>query len=75
MGSIALKPVMLQKGATKVALYGLGNIRDERLGRMFQVPGAVTWWVPAASRRCWVHVMHLLSIQAWLLQSCQGAVP
>ncbi len=25
------------QGSTKVALYGLGNIRDERLNRMFQV--------------------------------------
>lgn len=25
------------QGLTSVALYGLGNIRDERLNRMFQV--------------------------------------
>ena len=25
------------QGSTAVALYGLGNIRDERLNRMFQV--------------------------------------
>lgn len=25
------------QGSTAVALYGLGNIRDERLSRMFQV--------------------------------------
>ena len=25
------------QGSTLVALYGLGNIRDERLNRMFQV--------------------------------------
>ncbi|CAD6889108.1 unnamed protein product [Tilletia caries] len=28
---IRLKPILLQKGGTKLALYGLGNIRDERL--------------------------------------------
>ncbi|KAL9939632.1 hypothetical protein V8E36_001449 [Tilletia maclaganii] len=28
---IRLKPILLQKGETKLALYGLGNIRDERL--------------------------------------------
>lgn len=31
-----LLTVRLQ-GSTSVALYGLGNIRDERLNRMFQV--------------------------------------
>ncbi len=31
------------QGTTKVALYGLGNVRDERLGRMFQTPGCVEW--------------------------------
>lgn len=25
----------MQKGKTKLAIYGLGNIRDERLHRMF----------------------------------------
>jgi len=33
----------LVQGETKLALYGLGNIRDERLGRLFQTAGAVTW--------------------------------
>ena len=32
------------QGGTKVALYGLGNVRDERLGRMFLTPGSVEWW-------------------------------
>lgn len=31
-----LLTIQLQ-GLTSVALYGLGNIRDERLNRMFQV--------------------------------------
>jgi double-strand break repair protein MRE11 len=42
-GRVRLAPILLQKGATKVALYGLGNIRDERLARMFQTPGCVEW--------------------------------
>lgn len=29
--------VKYDQGSTNVALYGLGNIRDERLNRMFQV--------------------------------------
>ena len=31
------------QGETRVALYGIGNLRDERLGRMFQTPGCVEW--------------------------------
>lgn len=33
---IEVRPILLQKGESRVALYGLGNIRDERLHRMFQ---------------------------------------
>lgn len=43
IGRITLKPVLLQKGDTKLALYGLGNVRDERLARLFQTPGCVQW--------------------------------
>lgn len=32
---IMLKPLMLRKGESVIALYGLGNIRDERLCRMW----------------------------------------
>lgn len=28
---IRIKPVLLQKGATRLALYGMGNIKDERM--------------------------------------------
>lgn len=40
-----IEPVLLRKGDTKLALYGLGNLRDERLARLFQTPGCVEWWV------------------------------
>ncbi|TPX61200.1 hypothetical protein PhCBS80983_g01238 [Powellomyces hirtus] len=33
---ISIKPILLQKGSSKLALYGLGNVRDERLNRTFQ---------------------------------------
>ncbi|KAI9008381.1 Metallo-dependent phosphatase-like protein [Gaertneriomyces semiglobifer] len=33
---IAIKPLLLRKGTSKLALYGLGNVRDERLNRTFQ---------------------------------------
>ena len=34
--NIAIKPVLLQKGRTKLALYGMSNVRDERLFRTFR---------------------------------------
>ncbi|KAF0890853.1 hypothetical protein E2562_004328 [Oryza meyeriana var. granulata] len=46
VGQIAVHPVLVKKGTTFVALYGLGNIRDERLNRMFQTPHAVQWMRP-----------------------------
>jgi len=33
---ITLFPILLSKGCTQVALYGLGNVRDERLFRTFR---------------------------------------
>lgn len=50
MDNVCIKPILLRKGSTKVALYGnlvirtfehfmvalgLGNVRDERLNRMW----------------------------------------
>lgn len=34
--NIHVKPVLLQKGDTKLALYGISNVRDERLFRTFR---------------------------------------
>ena len=34
--NIKVRPVILQKGRTKLALYGLSNVRDERLYRTFR---------------------------------------
>jgi double-strand break repair protein MRE11 len=36
VNKVDISPVLIQKGTTKVALYGLGNMRDERLNRMWQ---------------------------------------
>nr|CCA22579.1 doublestrand break repair protein putative [Albugo laibachii Nc14] len=33
---IELFPILIRKGSSKVALYGLGNMRDERLYRIFE---------------------------------------
>ena len=32
---VEVSPVLIQKGSTRVSLYGLGNLRDERLNRMW----------------------------------------
>ncbi len=32
---VEVSPVLLQKGSTRVALYGMGSMRDERLHRMW----------------------------------------
>ncbi|KAJ7014799.1 hypothetical protein NC653_004181 [Populus alba x Populus x berolinensis] len=54
VGQITLYPILVRKGSTAVALYGLGNIRDERLNRMFQTPHAVQWMRPEAQEGCLV---------------------
>ncbi|KAF6167616.1 hypothetical protein GIB67_031199 [Kingdonia uniflora] len=54
VGQITLNPILIRKGSTAVALYGLGNIRDERLNRMFQTPHAVQWMRPEAQEGCQV---------------------
>ncbi|CAM8999023.1 unnamed protein product [Rhodiola kirilowii] len=46
VGQINLSPILIKKGLTSAAMYGLGNIRDERLNRMFQTPHAVEWTRP-----------------------------
>ncbi|KAI7978806.1 Double-strand break repair protein MRE11 [Camellia lanceoleosa] len=54
VGQITVYPILIRKGSTSVALYGLGNIRDERLNRMFQAPHAVQWMRPEAQEGCQV---------------------
>ncbi|KAL1839726.1 hypothetical protein VTJ49DRAFT_1231 [Mycothermus thermophilus] len=34
--NIHVKPILLQKGKTKLALYGISNVRDERMHRTFR---------------------------------------
>ncbi|KAF9958853.1 Double-strand break repair protein mre11a [Modicella reniformis] len=33
--NVVVRPILLQKGASRLALYGIGNIRDERLHQTF----------------------------------------
>lgn len=48
-------PILLAKGSTKVALYGMGNIRDERLHRTFMDQN-VRWVRPAESKDDWFNL-------------------
>jgi len=48
-------PVLLAKGETRLALYGLGNIRDERLHRAFKHQ-KVTWVRPTGDKRKWFNM-------------------
>eukprot|EP00798_Chlamydomonas_sp_ICE-L_P028771 gene28771-31953_t len=63
IGRINLSPILMQKGDTRLALYGLGAVRDERLGRLFQTPGMVSWLrpedTPDASSDDWLNIMVL----------------
>ncbi|GAB0495376.1 hypothetical protein MMPV_006676 [Pyropia vietnamensis] len=45
---ISLAPVLLEKGVTRTALYGLGNVRDERLYTTWSLEKNLTWVAPAA---------------------------
>jgi len=43
--NISVRPILLQKGSTRLALYGLSNVRDERLFRTFR-DRKVKWFSP-----------------------------
>jgi double-strand break repair protein MRE11 len=47
--NIQVRPVLLQKGKTKLALYGLSNVRDERMFRTFR-DNRVKWFAPNLQR-------------------------
>lgn len=34
-------PILMKKGDTKLAIYGMGNVRDERLHRTFEMDGVI----------------------------------
>jgi double-strand break repair protein MRE11 len=53
---IAIKPVLLQKGGTKLALYGLSNVRDERLFHTWR-DGNVKFFQPGTQKDEWFNLM------------------
>ncbi|XP_030008937.1 double-strand break repair protein MRE11 [Sphaeramia orbicularis] len=52
---IEISPILMQKGNTKLALYGLGSIPDERLYRMF-VNNQVTMLRPKEDQDEWFNL-------------------
>jgi len=55
---IDVTPVLLQKGDVKVALYGFGNVRDERLYQTFK-DGGVRFRRPAQDPDSWYSILVL----------------
>jgi double-strand break repair protein MRE11 len=54
--NIDVKPILLQKGQTKLALYGMSNVRDERLYRTFR-DGKVKFFKPGVQQSDWFNIM------------------
>ncbi|OTA54889.1 DNA repair exonuclease [Hypoxylon sp. EC38] len=53
---IEAKPVLLQKGLTKLALYGISNVRDERMFRNFRDHN-VKWFRPNQQSSDWFNLL------------------
>jgi double-strand break repair protein MRE11 len=53
---IEVKPLLLRKGATKLAIYGLSNVRDERLFRVFR-NGQIKFFQPNVQKSDWFNLM------------------
>lgn len=51
-----IRPILLQKGKTKLALYGMSNVRDERLFRTFR-DGNVKFYKPTVQQSDWFNLM------------------
>lgn len=54
--NITVSPILLRKGSTKLALYGLANVRDERLFRTFR-EGQVKFLRPEGAQEEWFNLM------------------
>ncbi|KAK9413484.1 putative Metallo-dependent phosphatase-like protein [Seiridium unicorne] len=50
------RPILLQKGQTKLALYGLSNVRDERMYRNFR-DHRVKWFRPDVQKSDWFNLL------------------
>ncbi|KAH6680095.1 DNA repair protein [Plectosphaerella plurivora] len=54
--NIHVKPILLQKGQTKLALYGISNVRDERIFRTFR-DNRVRWFRPDIQDTDWFNIL------------------
>ena len=54
---IVLEPVLLRKGSTFIALYGLGNVRDERLHRCFRLRKVQFVYPKPVPGRKWFNIL------------------
>ncbi|KAH6999642.1 Mre11 DNA-binding presumed domain-containing protein [Ilyonectria destructans] len=54
--NIEAKPILLQKGMTKLALFGLSNVRDERMFRTFR-DHKVKWFRPGTQMGDWFNLL------------------
>lgn len=54
--NIKITPILLRKGNTKLALYGMANVRDERLFRTFR-EGQVKFFSPESGTEEWFNLM------------------
>ncbi|OTB03548.1 hypothetical protein M426DRAFT_321705 [Hypoxylon sp. CI-4A] len=54
--NIRAKPILLQKGQTKLALYGISNVRDERMFRNFRDHN-VKWFRPNQQSSDWFNLL------------------
>ncbi|KAG5952419.1 Double-strand break repair protein mus-23 [Claviceps sorghi] len=54
--NIEAKPILLQKGVTKLALFGLSNVRDERMFRTFR-DHKVKWFRPNVQMSDWFNLL------------------
>ncbi|MES1922271.1 Dynein heavy chain 3, axonemal [Bonamia ostreae] len=55
ISKINIKPVLMRKGRTKLAVYGLGSIKDERLHRLF-LDRKVKFSRPAEDKEDWFNI-------------------
>lgn len=58
LGEVKIDPILLKKGTTQLALYGLSHIHDNRLARLFR-DSKVVINKPAESSGSWLNVMVL----------------
>ena len=53
---IEVKPLLLKKGSTRLSIYGLSNVRDERLFRVFR-NGQIKFFQPSVEKSDWFNLM------------------